>query len=78
MAFFGFSDGRPLTRELFVRKLRTALKAMGIEAEKFAGHSFRIGAVTTTATCRLIVSCYLATYSYNYFVYKNVVMIQTL
>ena len=44
MAFFGFSDGRPLTRDLFVRELRSALAAVGIEAEKFAGHSFRIGA----------------------------------
>ena len=50
-AFFGFSDGRPLTRDLFVRELRTALTAVGIEAEKFAGHSFRIGAATTAATC---------------------------
>ena len=50
-AFFGFSDGRPLTRDLFVRELRTALAAAGIKAEKFAGHSFRIGAATTAATC---------------------------
>ena len=51
-AFFGCNDGRLLTRELFVRELRIALKSVGIEAEKFAGHSFRIGAAATTAaTC---------------------------
>ena len=50
-AFFGFSDGQPLTRTRFVMELRTALARAGIDATKFAGHSFRIGAATTAATC---------------------------
>ena len=50
-AVFGFSDGQPLTRTRFVMELRTALAKAGIDATKFAGHSFRIGAATTPATC---------------------------
>ena len=50
-AFFGFSDSQPLTRTRFVMELRTALAKAGIDATKFAGHSFRIGAATTAATC---------------------------
>ena len=49
--FFGFSDGQPLTRTRFVMELRTALAKAGIDVTKFAGHSFRIGAATTAATC---------------------------
>ena len=50
-AFFGFSDGQPLTKTRFVMELRTALAKAGIDVTKFAGHSFRIGAATTAATC---------------------------
>ena len=50
-AFFGFSDGQPLTRSQFVKELRTVLAKAGIDAAKFAGHSSRIGAATTAATC---------------------------
>ena len=50
-AFFGFSDGQPLTRTRFVKELRTALAKVGIDAAQFAGHSFRIGAATTVAAC---------------------------
>ena len=50
-ALFGLSDGRSLTRDLFVRESRSALTAVGMEADKFAGHSFRVGAATTAATC---------------------------
>ena len=41
-AFFGFSDGQPLTRTRFVKELRTALAKVGINAAQFAGHSFII------------------------------------
>ena len=47
--FFQFRDGRPLSRERFVVKVREALTEAGLEASKFAGHSFRIGAATTAA-----------------------------
>ena len=48
---FHFHDGRPLTRERFVAKVRGALTAAGIEENKYAGHSFRIGTATTAAQC---------------------------
>ena len=48
---FHFLNGKPLTRERFVSKVREALSTAGIEETKFAGHSFRIGAATTAAQC---------------------------
>ena len=50
---FLFADGSYLTRERFVAKLRQALAAAGIEAKRYAGHSFRIGAATTASLCGL-------------------------
>ena len=47
--FFVFSNGSPLTREKFVKELRSGLRLAGIQAENYAGHSFRIGAATTAA-----------------------------
>ena len=47
--FFSFASGAPLTRECLVRGVRSALGRMGVDASKYAGHSFRIGAVTTAA-----------------------------
>ena len=46
---FRLEDKRPLTRDKFVREVRQALKAAGYDEEKYAGHSFRIGAATTAA-----------------------------
>ena len=51
IAFFGFSDGQPLTRTRFVKELCTALAKAGIDVTKFAGHIFRIRAATTAVTC---------------------------
>ena len=48
-AFFRFEDGKPLTRQRFVKEVRTALAASGIDASLYSGHSFRIGAATTAA-----------------------------
>lgn len=48
---FMFRDGRPLTRSRFVTALRAALRKAGYDDEKYAGHSFRIGAATTAAQC---------------------------
>ena len=44
-------DGRFLTRDHFIASLRRALLEAGIDASKYAGHSFRIGAATTAARC---------------------------
>ena len=48
---FRFENGRSLTRERFVAKVREALAAAGINHTKYAGHSFRIGAASTAARC---------------------------
>lgn len=47
---FTFDDGRYLTRDRFIRAVREALTAAGVDASKYAGHSFRIGAATTAAS----------------------------
>ena len=39
----------PVTREVFVDKVRSALSILGYDASIYAGHSFRIGAATTAA-----------------------------
>ena len=46
---FRFADGHPLTRDRLVFHLRKVLGEVGIRSNKFAGHSFRIGAATTAA-----------------------------
>ena len=46
---FQFQDGSFLTREKFVAEVRQLLLAANINAEPYAGHSFRIGAATTAA-----------------------------
>ena len=43
-------EGRPLTREVFVSKVREALSEAGLDPLKFAGHSFRIGAPSTAVS----------------------------
>ena len=45
------SDGRFLTRSRFVSHLKEALIAAGVDTSKYSGHSFRIGAATTAASC---------------------------
>lgn len=46
---FTWEGGQFLTRERMVAELRSALRARGIQAKDYAGHSFRIGAATTAA-----------------------------
>ncbi len=46
---FRFADGRLLTKQRFIDKVREALQAAGLNPNQFAGHSFRIGAATTAA-----------------------------
>lgn len=47
---FMYRDGRPLTRQRFVTAVRQALESAGVQAARYAGHSFRIGAATTAAS----------------------------
>ena len=50
--FFTFKEGTPLSRELFVMRVRSALTVAAIQVSHFAGHSFRIGVASTAATKR--------------------------
>ncbi|KAJ8472984.1 hypothetical protein ONZ45_g16464 [Pleurotus djamor] len=47
---FVMSDGNPLTRSVFIAKLKTALLAAGIQPTGYSGHSFRRGAATAAAS----------------------------
>ena len=46
---FLLRSGAPLLREILVRAVRSALSSTGIDASRFHGHSFRIGAATTAS-----------------------------
>lgn len=46
---FMFPDGSYLTRQRLVEVVRQALGKAGLDASKYCGHSFRIGAATTAA-----------------------------
>lgn len=46
---FIHQDGSPLTRDQFVRWVKEALRAAGIDSSKYTGHSFRIGAASAAA-----------------------------
>ena len=46
---FRLRDGRFLTKDIFVTRVRAALTVLGFDGVKYAGHSFRIGAATTAA-----------------------------
>ena len=47
--FFLTSQKLPLTKPEFVAEVRKVLETLGLPAESYAGHSFRIGAATTAA-----------------------------
>ena len=47
--FFKEQNGHPLTKSYFSQQIQTALQAIGLPYQNFAGHSFRIGAATTAA-----------------------------
>ncbi|KAL5510124.1 hypothetical protein EMCRGX_G005615 [Ephydatia muelleri] len=51
--FFSFSDQRPLTRDRLVKEVCQAMRTSGIDDKLYSGHSFRIGAATTAASCGL-------------------------
>ena len=46
---FAFKDGSFLTRDRLVEAVRSALQMAGVDASRFTGHSFRIGAATFAA-----------------------------
>ena len=50
---FRYTRIRTLMRERFVRDVRSALQAAGIDSERYLGHSFHIGAMSTAAWCGL-------------------------
>ena len=43
---FRFKDGKLLTQERFVSRVRSVLTTAGIDCKPYSGHSFRIGAAT--------------------------------
>ena len=47
---FLFENGRFLTRDRFVRQIKSALTAAGVSCKHYSGHSFRIGAASTAAS----------------------------
>ncbi len=49
-AVLAYLTVKPLTRQRLVSAVREALEHAGVEADKYAGHSFRIGAATTAAS----------------------------
>ena len=50
---FIWQDGTPLQKPQFNKAVKLALTQAQLPAEKFAGHSFRIGAATTAASAGL-------------------------
>ena len=46
---FTLNNGLPLTRNLLVQRLQSALRKAGLDDSHYNGHSFRIGAATSAA-----------------------------
>ena len=46
-------DGAPLSRTSFLNMLESALQALGLDDKRFTGHSFRIGAASWAAACKV-------------------------
>ena len=51
--FFLFENGAPLTKAVFISRVRAALITLGLNCQNYAGHSFWIGAATTVAQAGL-------------------------
>ena len=47
--FFLNTTGKPVTKSDFTARIRAILRNLGLPKDKYAGHSFRIGAATTAA-----------------------------
>lgn len=50
---FVMLDGSPITREYFITELKCLLTSIGIDAQQYSGHSFRMGGATSAATARI-------------------------
>ena len=50
---FVYANGKRLTRQHLTRELRYLLSRLGLNSSNYAGHSFRIGAVTSAAALGL-------------------------
>ena len=50
---FVLESGAPLTKRVFITRVREALRQAGIDSSNYKGHSFRIGAATTASACGL-------------------------
>lgn len=46
---FVFKDGKGLSQDHFIGAVKETLQAAGIDASKYASHSFRVGAASTAA-----------------------------
>ena len=49
---FYYMNGTYLTKDNFIKPVREALNTLGYVSEKFAGHSFRIGAAENSSRSR--------------------------
>ena len=50
---FKLPSGVPMTRPYFVGKVREVLSNLGLTAQSYGGHSFRVGAATTAVMVRI-------------------------
>jgi hypothetical protein len=50
---FVTAEGKPMTKQRFIGRIRDILSRAGVDATGYKGHSFRIGAATTAAACGL-------------------------
>ena len=63
-SLFCYSNGTPLSRCQFTKELRALLAhGAGIDTVNYAGHSFRIGAATTTAASKCLPDWLIQTLS---------------
>ena len=46
---FQHTDSSLLTKDCFIKNVRSALSSLGYDSTTYAGHSFRIGTATTAA-----------------------------
>ena len=52
-ALFVTNDGSSLTRTRFISMFKGVLENIGYDASLYNGHSFRIGAATSAASCKV-------------------------
>jgi hypothetical protein len=47
------SEGKPLSRDTFISKLKTIIKQLGLDESRYSGHSLRVGAATAASNARI-------------------------